>query len=187
MRDWQAYVRSHLTLPAHSPERQARIIRELAAQLEDFYRVALAGGLNEVEADGHARSQITDWDRIAHDVSRADRPHRQPRLERLANALDSTGGVQQMLSHFIRDVRFSIRQLLKTPGFSVVAILTLALGIGASSAIFSVVNGVLLRPLPYPEPDALVRVHEVVPQYGRFSVAPAHFLDLRQQGHSFQR
>lgn len=191
MRDWQAYVRSHLTLPAHSPERQARIVRELAAQLEDFYRDALAGGLNEDEADGHARSQITDWDRIARDVSRADRPHRQPRLERLANALDNapgpTRGVQQMLSHFIRDVRFSIRQLLKTPGFSVVAILTLALGIGASSAIFSVVNGVLLRPLPYPEPDALVRVHEVVPQYGRFSVAPANFLDWRQQSKSFER
>ena len=187
MRDWQAYVRSHLTLPAHSPERHARIVRELAAQLEDFYRDAIAGGLNEEEADGHARSQITDWDRIARDVSHADRPHRQPRLERLANTLDSTGGVQQMFSHFIRDVRFSIRQLLKSPGFSVVAILTLALGIGASSAIFSVVNGVLLRPLPYPEPDALVRVHEIVPQYGRFSVAPANFLDWRKQSTSFER
>jgi putative ABC transport system permease protein len=191
MRDWQAYVRAHLTLPAHSPERQARIVRELAAQLEDFYRDAIAGGLSEDEADRHARSQITDWDRIARDVSRADRPHRQPRLERLANALDNAPGpargVQQMFAHVIRDVRFSIRQLLKSPGFSVVAILTLALGIGASSAIFSVVNGVLLRPLPYPEPDALVRVHEIVPQYGRFSVAPANFLDWRKQSTSFER
>lgn len=191
MRDWQAYVRSHLSLPAHSPERQARIVRELAAQMEDFYRDAIAGGLTEEEADGHARSQITDWDRIARDVSRADRAHRQPRLERLANVLDNapgpTRGVQQMLSHMIRDVRFAVRQLLKSPGFSVVAILTLALGIGSSSAIFSVVNGVLLRPLPYPEPDGLVRVHEVVPQYGRFSVAPANFLDWRKQSTSFER
>src|SRR5688572_13762847 len=191
MRDWQAYVRSHLTLPAHSPERQARIVRELAAQLEDFYRDAIAGGLTEDEADGHARSQITDWDRIGRDVIRADRAHRQPRLERLANALDnapgSNRGVPQMLSHMIRDVRFAVRQLVKSPGFSVVAILTLALGIGSSSAIFSVVNGVLLRPLPYPEPDALVRVHEIVPQYGRFSVAPANFLDWRKQSTSFER
>src|SRR5512134_2864278 len=158
MRDWQAYVRSHLALPAHSPDR-------------------------------HARSQITDWDRIARDVSRADRSHRQPRLERLANALDNAPGrhrgVQQMLSHLIRDVRFSIRQLLKTPGFSVVAILTLALGIGASSAIFSVVNGVLLRPLAYPNPEALVRVYEILQKFGRFSVAPATFLDWRQQNTVF--
>jgi putative ABC transport system permease protein len=191
MRDWQVYVRSHLTLPAHSPERHARIVRELAAQLEDFYRDAIAGGLTEDEADGHARSQITDWDRIARDVSRADRAHRQPGLERLADALGnapgSNRGVQQMLSHMIRDVRFAVRQLVKSPGFSVVAILTLALGIGSSSAIFSVVNGVLLRPLPYPEPDALVRVHEIVPQYGRFSVAPANFLDWRKQNTSFER
>jgi putative ABC transport system permease protein len=191
MRDWQAYVRSHLLLPAHTPERQARIVRELAAQLEDFYRDAIAGGLTDEEADGHARSQITDWDRVARDVSRADRAYRVPRLERLANALDNapgpTRGVQQMFSHMIRDVRFAVRQLIKSPGFSVVAVLTLALGIGASSAIFSVINGVLLRPLPYADPDALVRVHEIVPNYGRFSVAPANFIDWRKQATSFER
>lgn len=191
MRDWQEYVRSHLALPDHSPERQSRIIREIAAQLEDFYRDAIAGGLSEHEADGHARLQVTDWNRIARDVSRADRAYRIPRIERLANALDNapgpTRGVQQMLSNFLRDVRFAVRQLIKAPGFSVVAILTLALGIGSSSAIFSVVNGVLLRPLPYPEPDGLVRVHEIVPNYGRFSVAPANFLDWRKQATSFER
>jgi putative ABC transport system permease protein len=92
-----------------------------------------------------------------------------------------------MLSHTVRDARYAIRQLIKSPGFTVVTVLTLALGIGASSAIFSVVNGVLLRPLPYPGPDKLVRVHELVPQYGRFSVAPANFLDWRQQNTVFER
>ena len=92
-----------------------------------------------------------------------------------------------MLSHALRDARYAVRQLGKAPGFTIVAIVTLALGIGATSAMFSVVNGVLLRPLPFGDPEALVRVHEVVPQYGRFSVAPANFLDWRQQATVFER
>jgi len=58
-------------------------------------------------------------------------------------------------------------------------------GLRSTSAIFSVVNGVLLRPLPYPDPEGLVRVHELVPQYGRFSVAPGTFLDWRRQNAHF--
>jgi putative ABC transport system permease protein len=191
MRDWQAFVRTHLSLTDLAPEREAHIVRELAAQLEDFYRDATASGLSEAEADAHARSQIPDWSAIARDVRRADRDHRQPRLARTANALDArpgtSGGILQMMAHMIRDFRFALRHLAKAPGFSAVTILTLALGIGATTAMFSVVNGVLLRPLPYPDPDALVRVFERVPQYGRFSVAPATFLDWRQQNTSFGR
>ena len=92
-----------------------------------------------------------------------------------------------MLANVLRDTRYALRQLARTPGFTFVAILTLALGIGATSAIFSVVYGVLLRPLAYPHPDSLVRVHEVLQKFGRFSVAPATFLDWRAQNTVFER
>ena len=59
----------------------------------------------------------------------------------------------------LADLRFSLRALLKNPGFALVAILTIALGIGANSAMFSVVNGVLLKPLPYRDADRIVRLH----------------------------
>ena len=69
-----------------------------------------------------------------------------------------------MLADLLRDLRLAIRSLTKAPGFALAAILTLALGVGATSAIFSVVNGVVLRPMPYPDPDSLVMVWEITPQ-----------------------
>ncbi|MGC1935531.1 MAG: ABC transporter permease, partial [Candidatus Acidiferrales bacterium] len=85
------------------------------------------------------------------------------------------------MNNFWQDFRFGIRTLLKNPGFAVVAILTLALGIGASTAIFSVVDAVLLRPLPYPNPQQLVAVWEVEANGHRAHLADPNFLDFRAQ------
>ena len=87
MRDWTAFVRARLSLETLTAERELRIVRELAAQLEDFYRDARASGATEAEADTYACGQIRDWAALARDVVATDRRHLQPGLDRLADSL----------------------------------------------------------------------------------------------------
>ncbi|HEY6291650.1 MAG TPA: ABC transporter permease [Terriglobia bacterium] len=112
-------------------------------------------------------------------------------------ALRELGGVEQIkeecrdmrqvnyIENFLQDVRYGLRQLWRSPSFMAVAVLALALGIGANTAIFSVVNGVLLRALPYPEPSRLMMVYEKTKEFSQSSVAYPNFLDWRRENHSF--
>ena len=87
----------------------------------------------------------------------------------------------------VRDVRHAARNLARTPGFAIVTIVTLALGIGANTAIFSVVNAVILRPLGYPQPDRLIYISSQFPQMGfdQFWISPPEFLEFQERTRSF--
>ena len=92
------------------------------------------------------------------------------------------------LETLIKDVRYGIRKLIKAPAFTVVAVIALALGIGANAAIFSVVNGVLLSPLPFKESERLLIIRETkLPQFPEFSVSPGNFLDWEKQNSVFEQ
>jgi predicted permease len=84
-----------------------------------------------------------------------------------------------------QDLRCALRQLRKSPGFAATAVFTLALGIGANTAIFSVVNGVLLNPLPYPQPGQLVALYRQTPQFAEASISYPDFLDWQRENRSF--
>ena len=84
-----------------------------------------------------------------------------------------------------QDLRSALRQFIKTPGVTAVVIITIALGVGANTALFSVVNGVLLNPLPYPQPDQLVTLHEGKPNFATGSISFPNFRDWRKDNHTF--
>src|SRR6266508_2140143 len=153
MPNWNHIVREHLAVLRLPPEREIEIVEELALCFEAVYEDALAAGLSETEAEARA-AQSYDWRLLESELSRAERPVAARALQPSLDLIERKGGMR--MESFIQDLRFGARMLLKNPGFTLIAVLSLALGIGANTAIFSLLDVVLLKSLPVQEPDKLV-------------------------------
>src|SRR3984957_16180468 len=144
---------------------------------------------NELDDELHAHLEALAEENIRRGMTPEEARHAARRefggLEQAKELYRERRGLP-FLETFFQDIRFGTRMLRKNPGFTVVAILTLALGIGANTAIFSVVKAVLMRPFPFKDPSRLVRVNESVVKGGRSPVAYPNYLDWRAQNRVFE-
>ncbi|HEX6059009.1 MAG TPA: ABC transporter permease [Gemmatimonadaceae bacterium] len=164
---WRRYIRFW------GEDVRADVDDELAFHIEMRTRDNVAAGMTPDEARAEALGRFGDVGGIAGECRTID--DRVQRRRRRVELVDTV----------LQDVRYAARSLARSTGFTAAAVLTLALGIGATTAIFSVVHGVLLRPLPYPESERIVRAWQVNAEGNRGNVSDANFADLRAGSRSF--
>jgi len=191
MPDWRSYVRDHLPLPAIDRPRAERIVDEVASQLQEIFDAARARGATEAEAEREVRRHVDDWDALAAEMCRVARPSGGPAvrrwLDRVEEAVRIRGAVGRLASDFLQDARYALRGLRRSPGFTATVVVVLALGVAAATAMFAVVDTLLLKPPPYPDPDRLVTVWTTYLRESRTTtpLSGPNFVDLRDRTTSF--
>jgi predicted permease len=160
-------------------EREAEIVEELSQHFEDRYEDLLAQGNTPEAAFQISLAEMNESHGLVRDLWRIERRSVPEPIITGANRRSN------MINGVWQDLRHGVRALLKNPAFSAVVVLTLALGIGANTALFSVVNGVLLNPLPFPQADQLVTLDQSKPNFDMGSIPYPNFLDLQKENRTF--
>lgn len=163
-----------------SPTRENEIVEELSQHLEDRWRELVAGGASPDEATRLALADFGEGDVLARHLASLRQAHPP------ASLTPGAAPGRHLFADLWQDLRYAARTLKKQPGFTIAAVLTLALGIGSNAAIFSVIDSVLLRPLPYPNGDRLVALYSrFLPSSGYdfpfFGLSGPEFADLQRR------
>jgi predicted permease len=179
--EWKQEIRRRLTPLNLAPARESEIVEELAQHLEDRYAELLSGGAAPEEASRAALAELSENAVLERELRRIER--------RVAQEPIALGNNRRtnMVADLWQDLRYGARMLMKRPGFTLIAVITLALGIGANTAIFSVVNAVLLKPLPYPESEQLMMVYGEFPalKTNQMRLSALEYVDFQQRTRSF--
>ncbi|MGH9851015.1 MAG: ADOP family duplicated permease, partial [Blastocatellia bacterium] len=176
MPDWKQEIRQRLANLKLEPTREAAIIEELAQHLEDCYAELLAGGVTPAEAERRTRAELSGNELLARELRRVER---QAAPEPIVLG---TNRRTNMFADMWQDLRYGARALWNSRGFTVVAALSLALGIGATTTVFSLMNAVLLRPLPVKDADTLVSVNK---DNDMHTISYPDYLDYRSRNEVF--
>ena len=181
MPDFKIEIRARLAELGLSPVREAEIVEELSQHLEEEYERALSCGASEDEARKQVLEQLNAPDLLGRELKH---------VEQRVSAAGVTLGTEEKINMFAdlwQDLRYALRTLAKNPAFTSIAIVAIALGIGANTVIFSAVNAVLLRPLPFKNPEQLVMVWENATHLGfpKNTPSPPNFIDWQRQNTVF--